>query len=218
MMLLEVKNVSKSYKAGISALESTSFNVMGTFNACLTGPSGSGKSTLLNIISGLLPPSSGEVFFDGASLATLDDAALSRFRCENIGCVPQGRSMLASLTVLENVCLPFYLAKKKGDPKDRATELLALMGLDGFSNRRPKELSGGELRRAAIARGLMNQPKLLVADEPTSDLDPANAEAVMALFAKAIDAGVSVLLATHDMNCLKHCSIHLTMEKGRLLA
>jgi putative ABC transport system ATP-binding protein len=126
--------------------------------------------------------------------------------------------MLASLTVLENVCLPFFLAKKKGDPKARAKDLLALMGLEGFANRMPSELSGGELRRAAIARGLMNQPKLLVADEPTSDLDPANAEAVMALFAKALDSGVSVLLATHDMNCLKHCSTHLKMEHGRLLA
>jgi putative ABC transport system ATP-binding protein len=218
-MLLTVKEISKSYKRGKSsffALQEASFTLNGPTVACVTGPSGSGKSTLLNIVAGLLKPTTGQVILDDEEMTALDDTSLSMLRNTKIGYMPQGRSILANLSVLENVCLPFYLHKRKGNPKLRAEELLSQVGIAHLADRYPAELSGGELRRVSIARSLINSPRLLIADEPTSDLDPKNAEGVMVLFTRVLENGTSVLLATHDMNSMRHCNAHLTMDGGML--
>jgi putative ABC transport system ATP-binding protein len=198
------------------ALDHADLALDGSFLACVTGPSGSGKSTLLGIIAGLAAPTSGQVLLDGEDASTLPDKGLSLLRNTKIGCVPQGRSLLSNLSVIENVCLPFYLHKREGDPAPRAMELLRQMGVEGLAGRRPSELSGGEIRRVAIARGLINSPSLLIADEPTSDLDPENAAGVMDLFESVLERGASALIATHDKDCANRCGARFLMRDGRL--
>ncbi|MDR0905455.1 MAG: ABC transporter ATP-binding protein [Oscillospiraceae bacterium] len=219
MTLLDVKSVSKRYQRGAAhffAVENASLALGAGEFVCVTGHSGSGKSTLLNIIAGLLPPSAGAVTFDATELTSLGDAELSYLRNTQIGYIPQGHSVLANLTVLENVCLPFYLYPRVGNPADRAGELLAEVGIAHLAHSYPAELSGGELRRVSIARGLVNAPRLLIADEPTGDLDRRNSDGVMELFSAVAKSGTAVLVVTHETESLRYCDRHLQMENGKL--
>jgi putative ABC transport system ATP-binding protein len=149
-------------------------------------------------------------------LTALGDAELSRLRNTKIGYIPQGHSVLANLTILENVCLPFYLCPRGGEPSARAAELLAEVGIAHLAHSYPAELSGGELRRVSIARGLINAPRLLIADEPTGDLDRRNAEGVMELFSAVAKTGTAVLVVTHEADSLRYCDRHLEMDGGKL--
>ena len=219
-MLLEITKLKKEYQrngAAFAAVNSVSISVDAADFVCITGRSGSGKSTLLNMIVGLLEPSCGSIAFDGQELSHMDDAALSLMRNTKIGYIPQGHSVLANLSVLDNIRLPFYMYKRDGDPSARAHDLLKQMGISHLDKTYPAQLSGGELRRVAIARSLINSPQLLVADEPTGDLDPQTTEDVMNLLSQVAKDGTAVLLVTHEVGIIHYCNRLFSMESGNLM-
>ncbi len=182
----------------------------------IIGRSGSGKSTLLSLCAGMLPASSGSVALNGTELSGKSDAELSRLRNDGIGYIPQDAPALPALTVLENVMLPCCLWRHGGDTEGAARLLLERFGIAGLADSMPAELSGGELRRAMIARALINRPRLLIADEPTSDLDVENSRAVMAEFARLNAEGLTVLIVSHDLETMKYGLRVYSMESGKL--
>ena len=184
----------------------------------VSGHSGSGKSTLANMLAGILTPTAGHVRLDGTDLYSLRDEELSRLRNERIGLVPQGHTALRALTVLDNVLLPSILYAKAEAPADRAHELLAAVGLGDLADAAPTELSGGELRRMAIARALLMDPAVVVADEPTAGLDSANATAVLTLLRDAADRGTAVLVVSHEAEAQRFADRSYVMEDGHLRA
>lgn len=184
----------------------------------VSGHSGSGKSTLANMLAGILTPTAGHVRLDGTDLYSLRDEELSRLRNERIGLVPQGHTALRALTVLDNVLLPSILYTKDEAPADRARELLVAVGLGDLTDAAPTELSGGELRRMAIARALLMDPAIVVADEPTAGLDSANATAVLTLLRDAVDRGTAVLVVSHEAEAQRFADRSYVMEDGHLRA
>lgn len=182
----------------------------------ITGRSGSGKSTLLNMLAGMLTPTAGKVLLDDIDLYALDEKALARLRNEKIGLIPQGHTALLSLTVLENVLLPSILYSRKTPPEERARKLLTDVGLGALMDARPNELSGGELRRMAIARAMLMQPDILLADEPTAGLDSENIIGVLSLLRSAADNGASVLLVTHESEAAEFADEVYVMDNGKL--
>ncbi len=182
----------------------------------ITGRSGSGKSTLLNMLSGMLTPTSGRVLLDGTDLYAMDEKALSRLRNERIGLIPQGHTALRSLTVLENVLLPAILYHRDAPPEERARELIRQVDIEALTDSRPDELSGGEMRRMAIARALLMRPGFILADEPTAGLDGENTLAVLRLLRQAADEGTGVLLVTHEDEAAQFADEVLIMDGGRL--
>ena len=186
--------------------------------ALLTGRSGSGKTTLLHMLAGLLTPSDGKVWLDERDLYALPDAELSRLRNAKFGVIPQGRSAVDTLTVLENVLLPQQLRGDRGD-MDKALKWLDALGIADLRSARPAELSGGELRRMAIVRALAGDPEIILADEPTGDLDDENTAAVLSLLRRsAVEEGKAVLLVTHDSEALPYGTRMYRMESGVLSA
>ena len=184
----------------------------------VSGHSGSGKSTLANRLAGILTPTAGHVRLDGTDLYSLRDEELSRLRNERIGLVPQGHTALRALTVLDNVLLPSILYSKDEAPAERARELLAAVGLDDLADAAPTELSGGELRRMAIARALLMDPAIVIADEPTAGLDSANATAVLTLLRDAADRAAAVLVVSHEAEAQRFADRSYVMEDGHLRA
>ena len=184
----------------------------------VSGHSGSGKSTLVNMLAGILTPTAGHVRLDGTDLYSLRDEELSRLRNERIGLVPQGHTALRALTVLDNVLLPSILYTKDEAPADRARELLVAVGLGDLTDAAPTELSGGELRRMAIARALLMDPAIVVADEPTAGLDSANATTVLTLLRDAADRGTAVLVVSHEAEAQRFADRSYVMEDGHLRA
>ena len=182
----------------------------------VSGHSGSGKSTLANMLAGILTPTAGHVQLDGTDLYSLRDEELSRLRNERIGLVPQGHTALRALTVLDNVLLPSILYTKDEAPADRARELLASVGLGDLADAAPTELSGGELRRMAIARALLMDPAIVIADEPTAGLDSANATAALTLLRDAADRGAAVLVVSHEAEAQRFADRSYVMEDGHL--
>ena len=182
----------------------------------VSGHSGSGKSTLANMLAGILTPTAGHVRLDGTDLYSLRDEELSRLRNERIGLVPQGHTALRALTVLDNVLLPSILYTKDEAPADRARELLSAVGLDDLADAAPTELSGGELRRMAIARALLMDPAIVIADEPTAGLDSTNATAVLTLLRDAADRGAAVLVVSHEAEAQRFADRSYVMEDGHL--
>ena len=182
------------------------------------GHSGSGKSTLANMLAGILTPTAGHVRLDGTDLYSLRDEELSRLRNERIGLVPQGHAALRALTVLDNVLLPSILYSRDEAPAERARELLAAVGLDDLADAAPTELSGGELRRMAIARALLMDPAIVIADEPTAGLDSANATAVLTLLRDAADRAAAVLVVSHEAEAQRFADRSYVMEDGHLRA
>ena len=182
----------------------------------VSGHSGSGKSTLANMLAGILTPTAGHVRLDGTDLYSLRDEERSRLRNERIGLVPQGHTALRALTVLDNVLLPSILYSRDEAPTERARELLAAVGLGDLADAAPTELSGGELRRMAIARALLMDPAIVLADEPTAGLDSANATAVLTLLRDAADRGAAVLVVSHEAEARSFADRCYTMEDGHL--
>ena len=182
----------------------------------VSGHSGSGKSTLLNMLAGMLTPTAGSVRIDDTDLYSLRDEELSRLRNERIGLVPQGHTALRALTVLDNVLLPSVLYNRAEAPAERARELLDNVGLGDLADAKPTELSGGELRRLAIARALLMNPSIILADEPTAGLDSANAAGVLTLLRNAADAGAAVLVVSHEAEASRYAQRCYTMEDGHL--
>lgn len=184
----------------------------------VSGHSGSGKSTLANMLAGILTPTAGHVRLDGTDLYSLRDEELSRLRNERIGLVPQGHTALRALTVLDNVLLPSILYSRDEAPAERARELLVAVGLDDLADAAPTELSGGELRRMAIARALLMGPAIVIADEPTAGLDSANATAVLTLLRDAADRAAAVLVVSHEAEAQRFADRSYVMEDGHLRA
>ena len=182
----------------------------------ITGRSGSGKSTLLNLLAGLLEPTEGKVFLDDIDLYALEDGPRSRLRSARIGVIPQGQTGLQSLTVLENVLLPGLMYKKTAIADEWALALLEKVGVAHLRDAYPNELSGGELRRLAIARALVMRPGVLLADEPTGDLDDENTRAILGLLRSSADEGMAVLLVTHEKEAAAYADRLLRMDTGVL--
>ena len=227
-MILNVSNLSKTYtRRGeeFNAVDDVEFFAWSGDFSVIYGESGSGKSTLLSLLSGISCPTQGSIIFNGADFANLTDAEISAIRNEKIGYVPQESVFLPHFTVLENILLPKALRDgKKIEVKsiadltdvDIASKLEAL-GIAHLVQEMPAELSGGELKRAAIARALVNKPEIVIADESTSNLDETNAKIVFELLAELAQSGTSVVVATHDPRGFKYGDRIYTMHKGHLL-
>jgi putative ABC transport system ATP-binding protein len=183
---------------------------------CVTGRSGSGKSTLLNILAGMSPPTSGEIIFQGRKYSSLTDKGLSALRGAKIGYIMQGMCVLSNFTVLQNVTLPHFFNKCHSNPEGRARFLLEQVEIPHLAQQYPPSLSGGEIRRVSIARALFNSPELLIADEPTSDLDEETTVGIMRLFESVLDTGTSVLMVTHDSSAASFGSRRCVMHSGVL--
>lgn len=221
MAFLEVQKLSRKYirkGSPFFSVKDADLSLEGGEFISITGTSGSGKTTLLNMIAGLLLPTSGQILIDGNNTVTKSDAKGALLRNRVIGLVPQGYSLLSSLSVLDNVRLPFYLSRegRKGEPEGEAMRLLSLLGIGELSSSYPANLSGGEIRRAAIARALINKPALLLADEPTGDLDAGNKEEIISLFRKIADGGTAVVMVTHDIQTLGCADRNYVMDRGIL--
>ena len=184
----------------------------------IMGKSGSGKTTLLNMIAGLLTPTQGKITINGTNLFELDDKQVSAFRNQNIGYIPQGSSLLPNLTALENIRLPFYLTKRENQSSlNYALELLEKAKIGYLKDTYPANMSGGEMRRIAILRALICRPKLVIADEPTSDLDEESSAQIMALLTEIHQQGTGLLIVTHDNDVANYSQRKLKMSSGRLI-
>ena len=221
-MKLEAKGVKKDFARGgnsgsvLEAVKPLDFSLESGELVEITGRSGSGKSTLLSMMAGMLVPTGGRICIDDTDIYSMKEEERSRLRNDRIGLIPQGHTALRSLTVLENVMLPFVLYHRETPPEDRAKELLWKVGLFDMKDERPNALSGGELRRMAVARALLMKPEVLLADEPTAGLDDENVDLVMELLRRAADEGASVLLVTHENEARKYADRVLAMDGGRL--
>jgi putative ABC transport system ATP-binding protein len=216
---VELVAVTRHYGAGPDApgLHGIDLSVRAGEFVAITGPSGSGKTTLLNLIGGLDVPDSGSVRVGGLDLTAANPAELAGFRLREVGIVFQSYELIPELTVFNNIALPALLAGMSGRRiSARVGELLTNVGLAGTGNRRPHELSGGERQRVAIARALMNQPPLIVADEPTGNLDTTAGSAVLELLAAANQAGTTLVLVSHDRGVAARASRQVTIVDGHL--
>lgn len=220
-MLLDVKNLRKDYQRGsqhFSAVNNVSFSMAQTDFISIMGKSGSGKTTLLNMIAGLLTPTQGKITTNGTNLFELDDKQVSAFRNQNIGYIPQGSSLLPNLTVLENIRLPFYLTKRENQSSlNYALDLLEKAKISYLKDTYPANMSGGEMRRIAILRALICRPQLVIADEPTSDLDEESSAQIMALLTEIHQQGTGLLIVTHDNDVANYSQRTLKMSSGRLI-
>ena len=217
--MLEIKNISKSYNRqgkDFFAVKDVNLNISDGDFIHIIGRSGSGKSTLLNIVAGLLSANNGTLLLDGTNYLELNDEEKSKFRNKNIGFIPQSPALLGYLNILENIRLPYDMYEKEGDSEGKARYFLNELGLEHLAKSYPKELSGGELRRIIIARALMTEPKILIADEPTSDLDIEATKEVMDLLKKINEKGTTVLVVTHELDTLKYGKKVYTMSEGIL--
>jgi putative ABC transport system ATP-binding protein len=203
--LLETENLKKHYQMGeivVRALDGVSINVSDGEFVALQGTSGSGKSTLLNLIAGLDHPTTGTLRIDGSDVAAMSREELTRHRRQNVGMIFQSFNLVSTMTALENVTLAMMFAGvAKVEREQRAASLLESMGLGGRQRHRPKEMSGGEQQRVAISRALANKPRLLLADEPTGNLDSRTSREIMELL-KGLNQreGKTIILVTHDAN------------------
>jgi lipoprotein-releasing system ATP-binding protein len=217
---LEVSDVHKSFDTGaaeVAVLRGVSFELQSGDSLAVTGPSGSGKSTLLHLVGALDSPTSGTIRIDGGEPYTLGETELARFRNGTIGFVFQDHHLLPQYTVLENVLVP-TLAFPNGarDAVGKAKELLSRVGLEHRLTHRPAELSGGERQRVAVARALINGPRLLLCDEPTGSLDAANADAVASLlFELHREAGNLLITVTHSEEIAARFSRRFELREGR---
>ena len=220
-MLLDVKNLRKDYQRGsqhFSAVNNVSFSMAQTDFISIMGKSGSGKTTLLNMIAGLLTPTQGKITINGTNLFELDDKQVSAFRNQNIGYIPQGSSLLPNLTALENIRLPFYLTKRENQSSlNYARDLLEKAKIGYLKDTYPANMSGGEMRRIAILRALICRPQLVIADEPTSDLDEESSAQIMALLTEIHQQGTGLLIVTHDNDVANYSQRTLKMSSGRLI-
>ncbi len=219
--LVEVKNLSKTYLAeggNVMALKDVSFRVKAGEFITVTGPSGCGKSTLLHLLGGMEVPTGGEILFDSRPLESFGDKELSLFRRSSVGFVFQFFNLLETFTALENVELPLLLAgRSRKETRKKAEKILDQVGLLDQRHRRPHQLSGGEQQRVAIARALVHRPKLLLADEPTGNLDTANGQAVLKILSQvAKSEGSAVLMATHNRETGGIGDTHLFLRDGQV--
>ena len=218
--VMDVQNITKTLPLGrekIEILKGISFQIARGEFISIVGPSGSGKSTLLGIIAGLDNPSTGLVLIDGVDITRMTETKLATVRNSKIGMVFQAFNLIPTLTAQENVEIPLYVGKHKGSPSARARELLALVGLTKRLDHRPSQLSGGEQQRVAIARALATDPALVIADEPTGNLDARNGENVLKLIAELREqTGKTFIIATHDPVVAAHADRAIRIVDGKV--
>jgi len=219
-MLIDIQQVRRVYKMGeneVVALHGVDVQIdYGEF-VTIMGPSGSGKSTLMHLLGCLDRPTSGRYVLDGTAVETMHDLELSRLRNRKVGFVFQSFNLIPQLTVVENVELPLlYSSVPREERRDRAREMLAAVGLSKREEHRPTELSGGECQRTAIARALVNRPPLVLADEPTGNLDSRTGVEIMNIFQKLHAAGTTLVLVTHDPEVAKWSERVIAMRDGKV--
>ena len=219
--LLSSQNISKFYQEGnqqTEVLKQVSFSMQPGELVAIVGSSGSGKSTLLHTLGGLDQPSSGEVFINGQSLQKMTPNALAKLRNQYLGFVYQFHHLLADFTALENVMMPMLIGRQnKGEAQSRAEQMLSAVGLQHRISHRPSALSGGERQRVAIARALVNNPALVLADEPTGNLDHKTTESIFELIQQLNqEKQIAFLLVTHDLSLAEKLNRRLIMQDGVL--
>ncbi|MBI5698164.1 MAG: ABC transporter ATP-binding protein [Thaumarchaeota archaeon] len=218
-IVLELKNVNKVFGQGdtkVQALDDVSFSVKRGEFLLIVGSSGSGKSTLLNMIGLLDRPTSGQVFIDGKNTTKLSDGKISEFRNSKLGFIFQFSNLLVDLTVLENVLLPRSIQRTDQNAQKEATDLLKAVGLEKQMHKRANKVSGGQAQRAAIARGLINKPTIVLADEPTGNLDSVTAETTIQLMkSMAKKLNQTFVIVTHDRHQFGEVDRVITIKDGR---
>jgi putative ABC transport system ATP-binding protein len=221
-LIVEATDLARTYASGetqVAALDGLSLQVKRGEFVALMGPSGSGKSTLLNILAGLERPTGGRIAVDGVDLGALDEKGLARYRRGTVGIVFQAFNLLPRYRVLENVAFPLLFA---GVPESerlrRAKAILERLGMSARAHHRPNQLSGGEMQRTAIARALVTEPSLLLADEPTGNLDTANGEALLAILAELHAKGQTIVLVTHEDSVAGRAERVVRMRDGKVVA
>src|SRR3990172_7764365 len=219
-LILQVRNLTKTYmqgKVAVHALNSVSFDVKEGEFLSIVGPSGSGKSTLLSMIGLLDKPTTGSVFIEGIEVTKATDSQAPKIRREKIGFVFQHFNLIPTLSALENVDLAMRFARvPKGKRKERASELLTQMGLRDRMNHKPSELSGGEQQRVAIARAMANNPAIILADEPTGEVDTKTRDMIVALLRGLSESGQTILIVTHDTAVSARTKRIITMQDGKI--
>ena len=221
-MLLRVEKLSKQYPHAdgpVDALKGVTFNVDKGMFVTITGPSGSGKSTLLLSLGGLIHPSSGQLFFRDKALYSSSNNGLAEFRRNHVGFVMQNFSLITYLSALKNVMIPLSLQKMDKDTQiKRATDLLEGVGLKNRINHLPRELSAGQQQRVAIARAIANNPSLILADEPTGNLDPSLAQEILELLkALTIEREIAVIMVTHSPEAADFGTVRIHLNEGRVV-
>jgi putative ABC transport system ATP-binding protein len=219
--LIDLRDVVKTYETGaggVTVLNDITLQVQPGEFISVVGPSGSGKSTLLNMITGIDRPTSGEVFVGGEIVHELSENQLARWRGRHVGVIFQFFQLLPTLTILENVMLPmdFCNVYRRRERKNKAMRLLEQVGIAEHAHKLPSELSGGEQQRAAIARALANDPPLVVADEPTGNLDTTTANEVFVLFEELVSAGKTLMVVTHDRSLSARTERVIHLLDGRI--
>jgi putative ABC transport system ATP-binding protein/lipoprotein-releasing system ATP-binding protein len=219
--MIELKGLSKHYRLSgdtlVKAVDNVSLTIKPGEFMMVAGRSGSGKTTLLSLIGGLTKPTSGTVNIDGVDIWSLNDATQSRFRAEMIGFVFQIPSLLPTLTVLDNVKLPTMFSKEHDNVGEKALSLLDMVGLPEKAHAYPSQLSVGQQKRVALARSLINEPEVVLADEPTSDLDKATELEIMTLIKKVHDDGPrTMVMVTHNLDLVSYATEMRTMANGAL--
>lgn len=217
--MISARNIFKTF-GNVEVLRGIDIDIEARAVTSVIGPSGAGKTTLLQILGSLARPDSGSVVYDDVDISRLNDAALSRFRCRNIGFVFQLHRLLPEFSLLENVAMPALIAgESKADAFARARALLARLELTHRADHRPAQLSGGECQRGAVARALINSPKVILADEPTGSLDSANRQRLHNLFFELRDElHATFLIVTHDENLAADSDHIISMADGRIIS
>lgn len=221
--MIQFRKVNKIYQTGVNdypVLRDITFTIEKGEYVLITGKSGSGKSTLLNMLTGVDAASSGDLMVNGKNILRLDEAKMTRWRGENLGIVFQFFQLIPTLSVLENILLPMDLVNRipQQNRLEKAKELLAMVGLSVHADKMPSALSGGEQQRVAIARALANDIDLIVADEPTGNLDSKNAEMIFDLFQELNNAGKTIVMVTHEKDTIKGASRKIVIKDGAIQA
>ncbi len=223
MNVIKLKNVNKYYNRGkeneLHVLKNINLEISEGEFVTIMGPSGSGKTTLLDIMGALLKADDGKVFIDGNELSMLNDSQLAKIRREKLGFIFQQFNLIASLTALENVSLPLRIANKpKNEAINKAKELLKLVGLEKRINHRPNQLSGGEQQRVAIARALANDPKIILADEPTGNLDTKTGEKIIKFLNELNKKkNYTIVIVTHDPKISIYAERIINLKDGEII-
>ena len=218
--LIQGINLNRSMSIGsetLHILKDLNFAVEANEWLALTGPSGSGKSTLLALLAGIDSPTSGQLIFDGQDISRMAERELARLRNEKIGIVFQSFHLIPSLTAQENVELPLYVSPRAKSASSLAREMLDLVGLSDRLKHRPHQLSGGQQQRVAIARALVNGPSILLADEPTGNLDSRTSVEIMAILQALNQQGLTIILVTHESDIAAYAKRRVTFRDGRII-
>jgi putative ABC transport system ATP-binding protein len=223
--VVQLEDIHKIYGSGaeieVHAVRGVSINIYKGEFVALMGASGSGKSTLMNILGCLDRPTKGRYLLDGVDVSGLDRNDRADFRNQKLGFVFQGFNLLARTTALENVELPMLYSHERvssSTMRDRALKALDIVGLANRADHLPSQLSGGQQQRVAIARGLVNNPQVLLADEPTGNLDSKTSAEVMGVFQKLNEQGITILMVTHELDIARFCKRNLILRDGRLVS